>query len=954
MTINMQHDWPYPGSRWWKFDFHTHTPASRDSWWARNSAELSPKDWLLRYMAAEIDCVAVTDHNSGAWVDELKSAYAGMKAKSDAGAAPEGFRELTLFPGVEISVQGGLHLLALFDPTADTSDIDTLLGRVDYDGTKGDSDGITRKGAAEVVSEVLEFGGIPIPAHADGPKGLLEVSSEDPSSLQLDANTVRQVLDEHGILAMEVIDRAKPKHAIYRDRNLKWSEVLGSDSHNFQGSHSPGSHYTWVKMATPSLEGLRLALLDGNEISLRRSDDEGDFEPFTTPSTFVTRIDVENARFMGNGARQTLRFTPFYNALVGGRGTGKSTIVQALRLAYRRDEDMKRFREGTELRRQFERFARVSRSRDGDGALREETEILVTLMREGVEHRLRWRQDGHGDVVEEKNSNGQWQISTSGAITADRFPIRLLSQGQIAAMAADNRQALLNVIDEAAGVGELRNKFDEKLREYFSLCARLRVLEGRLAGRPELQRKSGDIKRQLEAFAQSQHADVLKAHQWAERQRREVDETLAQLRAVPERIEAMARDLLLDDWLGSNFDDSQDADVLAWRADAEHALSEARQALRGTADRLAAKTSALALDDRLTQWRQRSSEARENYEKLQTRLAEQGVSDPQEYGRLVQSRQQLKVQSRELDQLDKEQKRLKLECKNLWARVFDLRKEITRARTEFVTNTLHANDFVKIAVVPFGFDARVIERDLRDLLDVMDERFENDILHSDNGAPVSGLAFELAQADDPESELGPAEDRESEAEQVKERILEQVKARIIGGTDKSLGGHFRNFLQRKLEKPEFADRVRCWFPEDDLRIEYRRGNDWAQITEGSQGQRSAALLAFLLAFGNEPLVLDQPEDDLDNHLIYDLIVRQIRENKLRRQLLIVTHNPNVVVNGDAEMVHALEFVNGQCQVVERGALQNLSVREEICRVMEGGREAFARRWARLGRDLTNV
>ena len=239
------------------------------------------------------------------------------------------------------------------------------------------------------------------------------------------------------------------------------------------------------------------------------------------------------------------------------------------------------------------------------------------------------------------------------------------------------------------------------------------------------------------------------------------------------------------------------------------------------------------------------------------------------------------------------------------------------------------------AVIPFGFDARVIERDLRDLLDVMDERFESDILHLENGVPVSGWAVELAQADDRESKLA------------------QVKKRIVG-IDNSLGGHFRNYLQRKQERPEFADHVRCWFPEDDLRIEYHRGNDWAQITEGSQGQRSAALLAFLLAFGNEPLVLDQPEDDLDNHLIYDLIVRQIRENKLRRQLLIVTHNPNVVVNGDAEMVHALNFVSGQCQVVERGALQDLSVREEVCRVMEGGREAFARRWARLGRDLTNV
>jgi len=242
---------------------------------------------------------------------------------------------------------------------------------------------------------------------------------------------------------------------------------------------------------------------------------------------------------------------------------------------------------------------------------------------------------------------------------------------------------------------------------------------------------------------------------------------------------------------------------------------------------------------------------------------------------------------------------------------------------------------VRMEVVPYGFDARIIERDLRELLDVTGDRFEGDILQLRDGEPVGGLAFDLAQAND------------------RERTLQVIKQRLID-IDGGFGGHFRNYLQRKLEKPEFADHIRCWFPADDLRIEYSRagnGRDWAAISQGSQGQRSAALLAFLLAFGDEPLVLDQPEDDLDNHLIYDLIVRQIRANKLRRQLIIVTHNPNVVVNGDAEMVHAFDFRGGQCRVVERGALQELTVREEVCRVMEGGHEAFARRWARLGREL---
>jgi ABC-type transport system involved in cytochrome bd biosynthesis fused ATPase/permease subunit len=168
------------------------------------------------------------------------------------------------------------------------------------------------------------------------------------------------------------------------------------------------------------------------------------------------------------------------------------------------------------------------------------------------------------------------------------------------------------------------------------------------------------------------------------------------------------------------------------------------------------------------------------------------------------------------------------------------------------------------------------------------------------------------------------------------------------GNEPAVGGRLRNYLQRRHERPEFGDHVLAWFPQDFLNIEYKRGGVWTPISQGSQGQRSAALLAFLLAFGEEPIVLDQPEDDLDNHLIYDLVVKQIRENKLRRQFIVVTHNPNVVVNGDAELVYAMEFGGGQCFVQQTGSLQEAPVRREVCRVMEGGHEAFAKRWKRLG------
>ncbi|MCY4344079.1 MAG: AAA family ATPase [Gammaproteobacteria bacterium] len=882
-------------------------------------------------MRAHIDCVAITDHNSGAWIDKLKSAYRAMEGQHRASPI-EGFRELTLFPGVEISVQGGFHLLAIFDPSTSGSDIDSLLGRVGYKGTKGASDRVTRRGAAEVVAAVRELGGIPIPAHADGPKGLLRTGAGGQGTVELDANTIRQVLDEPGIVAMEVTDRNWSAPVVYQERRVSWSSVLGSDCHSLQGGHGPGSGFTWVKMAAPSLDGLRLALIDGKDISVRRSD-EGEFAPFELPDHFITRLEVVAARFMGNGAAETIELSPFCNALVGGRGVGKSTVVQALRLASRRENEVVRLGEESEPHRQFRRFAQVVAGRRGDGALRKETEIRVELMRNGITHRLRWRQDGEGPVVEVRQAREDWQPSPSQAVTSERFPIRVLSQGQIAAMAGESRGVLLGFIDEAAGLQALREKFDNAKRAYFARQARLRELRARLDKMPETQRRLDEVKRKLEAFARSRHAEVLASQDRAQRQRREMDRNLEFLEAVPERVRELSSDLLLDDWQLDAFNDQADADVLSWRAVADQALTDLRRRLEDAATGFSGVQQTLAGDIWLDDWRNRIQAAHSAYEALQQSLRAQGVDDAQEFGALTQSRKLLEEEVETLQRLHDKVERLQADVEALLGQVVDGRSAITKKRSDFLKKELKANDFVKIEVVPFGYDAKAVELELRDLLDINDERFERDILLVEGSDPISstGLAARLAEGD------GDA--------------VASAKDELINVSER-FSTKFRSHLQRKYDAtPELVDRVACWFPDDDLRIEYSRGDgDWARIEEASQGQRSAALLAFLLAFGEEPLVLDQPEDDLDNHLIYDLIVRQIRENKQRRQLIVVTHNPNVVVNGDAEMIHAMGFTGGQCRVVQRGALQQPEVRDEICRVMEGGREAFARRWARLGRE----
>lgn len=106
-------------------------------------------------------------------------------------------------------------------------------------------------------------------------------------------------------------------------------------------------------------------------------------------------------------------------------------------------------------------------------------------------------------------------------------------------------------------------------------------------------------------------------------------------------------------------------------------------------------------------------------------------------------------------------------------------------------------------------------------------------------------------------------------------------------------------------------------------------------------------IAFILNSGENPLIIDQPEDDLDNSLIYSLVVKSIRKMKSKRQIIIVTHNPNIPVLGDAEGIIVLER-NNQGKVTFRkgkkaGCIEEKLIREGICEIMEGGEAAFRKR-----------
>ena len=540
-------------------------------------------------------------------------------------------------------------------------------------------------------------------------------------------------------------------------------------------------------------------------------------------------------------------------------------------------------------------------------------------------------------MVEDRSDGGDWTKSSAQHVTPERFPVRIFSQGQIAELAGDNQRALLDLIDDGAGTADRTDSLITAQQGFNETRARLRELDRQLSRRGEVDVALEDTDRKLEAFEGAGHAAALQSHREAERQRRELDRHFDVTDAALGRVDETAGELGTEDIPADLFDGDAEDDqtAVAIIEQLGSIVATAAEALRQAAERGRQQVERLRTELSSSAWRVAVDRIREAYDQAVATLDDQGIGDPAQHAEFVQERQRLTEEFDRLVALRTEREDLAKQQEAQLRVVTQARRTVSEARIDFLARALAQNEFVRIRLVAYGDDLRAAERSLREAINVEDDRFSADIGGSSETASGDGIINRLLDG------LPLALDgRQSEIE----RRLITLHQQFIGACrgEEVFGGHFNNYLQRACDKsPEFLDRLLTWFPPDSLQVEHSRsgnGTDFVPIGQGSAGQRSAAMLAFLLAHGDEPLVLDQPEDDLDNQLIYSLVVRQMRENKLRRQIIAVTHNPNIVVNGDAEMLHVLDFVAGQCRVVPSGSLQGTQMRDEVCRVMEGGRD----------------
>lgn len=160
------------------------------------------------------------------------------------------------------------------------------------------------------------------------------------------------------------------------------------------------------------------------------------------------------------------------------------------------------------------------------------------------------------------------------------------------------------------------------------------------------------------------------------------------------------------------------------------------------------------------------------------------------------------------------------------------------------------------------------------------------------------------------------------------------------------------------------DNIRV-FINDSLKLEYNINagtqfdDNYKDNTQISMGQNAVALLLLILnaAYSMDdtrPLLMDQPEDDLDNSYIFSTLVKEFRESKQKRQIIISTHNPNIPVAADAENIMVLRYNGYHGYLSDNGAIDSEKIASAVLEIMEGGREAIKRRIGKYSTRYANM
>jgi hypothetical protein len=841
-----------------------------------------------------ISVLAITDHNDVSSVAVFRAAAQG--------------RELHIFPGFELSSSEGVQVLCIYAPGTSQDQLGRFLGAFGITNTTPSAD-LANKTLVEILHEVREQGGVTIAAHVTSDQGgMLKVlkgqarirawQSENLLAIQIPGPVEDLPQDIRSIVENTNPDYRRDHPA---EERLAIAAVNAKDVVNPQDLDDRAAS-CWIKMSEISVEGLRQAFLDpGSRIRLNPK--EGRLEP----EEHAELLDIAWEGGFLDGCK--VRFNPNLNVLVGGRGTGKSTVVESIRAVLGLDPV------GDEARKAHEGIVRH--------VLRSGTRMTLRVRahRPAVREYTIERTLPNPPVVKEADGN----VSSLSALQV--VPrIEVFGQHEISELTR-SREKLTRLLDRFVErddtlprrKADLRRDLEKSRRSLLDTRAELKQIEERLAALPGLEET-------LKRFKEAGLEEKLKEQSLLVREERilaSIPERLAEFRQCLESLKrevpidrAFISAKALEDLPGREILTRLNAVFQQLDKDLETIASSLQSALQRADEGVAAVRR---------EWEVRKQNVQATYEKILRELQKSRV-DGEEFIRL-------RKQIEDLRPLRERQKQ---------AQAVE-RDQAERRRALLVEwENLKAEEFRR-----FDRAAKKVSQRLRDRVQVTltaagDREPFFKILREEVGGRLSEAIDTLRQATDL-SLTQFVEACRTGAGEITKRF----------GITAGQGGRLAQADPEILMRIEELDLP----PITAIRLNTAPHGDppsWQALEELSTGQKATAVLLLLLLESDAPLIVDQPEDDLDNRFITEGVVPRMREEKQRRQFVFSTHNANIPVLGDAELIVGLtasgEADGGRARIAPEhvGSIDDQPVRELVEEILEGGKEAFERRRRKYG------
>lgn len=930
------------GAHFYRCDFQVHTP--RDLRW-NGTKHITDADrlayakvFIQHCRTKGIDAVAITDHHDLTFFNYIKQA--SLEETDEHGKLIESEKRITVFPGIEVTLATPpCQVLVILDANFPEDQFSRILNKLSLNPNGADqpSTAPTQPIPQGVINDLedlyIKFDTIDtlkgkytvLPNVGDGGhKTLLRAGFSE---------YYKKMPCVGGYIDGSVTSLGTGNQNILNGRDVNYGNkalALFQTSDNRKEDCSDlGKHTTWVKWAEPTAEAIRQACL-AKQSRISQVQPE-------LPQIFIKSIDVTTSKFLGSFSFELNRQ---YNAFIGGRGTGKSTILEYIRWG---------LCDQTKTIADLDELSVVERKRqsllqktliDVDGEVRITVEVngIAHIVKRNSKEILLKIGNGTFQAVKEEDvrkllpiqSYSQKQLSDVGVKTEElkRF-IEQPITGSLNSLKFQIQDAIKKLTTSYVQLirkKELEQEIENNNLETKSLTSQVESLRSGLSGMEE-----GDqaiISKKPKYDTEQNIVLTAKAEMGVFEEK--ADELLELLKSYPEPFGSI-----------ENLENTEIFTKL--QSEVNEKFSEIKLAVQAFKDIFSEQklTNIKALID---EWEGKKTQFEESYETAK--------------GKAQSSQQQLqeiqKIENRlaEIAKITNERKTILKEIANpeqefsqnkeLWIKLHQSKVELLNSEASKFSKL--SNNLIK-AEITKSIDLKSIKQNLKQIFEgtrIQEPRIDA-VLNfiATNADPIKAFCDVM----DEFKILAEFKFAEDKAQPIPETPIltntceysEEHRAKIC---KKMTSDDWMRLSSVELEfNPEFS---------------YSTNNalgDVIPFAEASAGQQATALLTVLLNQPGIPLIIDQPEDDIDNRAI-ETIVNNIWEAKKKRQLIFTSHNANLVVNGDAELVICCDYKEASSQtrgiIKCEGAIDTKAVREEITSVMEGGERAFKLRKDKYG------